>query len=159
MGALIYYIEDATVYSRILGICLFRNLSVAAVSTRCPHCKLLVTTESSILEPATFSSSTFNPVLTPPFVFCSTIYRPIIKAQTIMQNFRHLTDYSKKYSTTLAQAIMLLREEGMTIMCGSPGRKAMPTICRGGPKLGVATVIAGGGDGTINESSTGVDSV
>ncbi len=41
-------------------------------------------------------------------------------------------------------------------MCGSPGRKAMPHDMsrRVARKLGVATVIAGGGDGTINEVST-----
>lgn len=54
----------------------------------------------------------------------------------------------------LREAIMLLREEGMTIHVRVTGERRCRTICRGGPKLGVATVIAGGGDGTINEVST-----
>ena len=55
----------------------------------------------------------------------------------------------------LREAIMRLREEGMTIHVRVTWEKGRcRTICRGGRKLGVATVIAGGGGGTISEVST-----
>lgn len=55
----------------------------------------------------------------------------------------------------LREAIMLLREEGMTIHVRTTWEKddAARYVAEA-RQLGVATVIAGGGDGTINEVST-----
>lgn len=49
---------------------------------------------------------------------------------------------------------MLLREEGMTIHVRVTGEGDAVRFVEEARKLGVATVIAGGGDGTINEVST-----
>ncbi|MXS50825.1 YegS/Rv2252/BmrU family lipid kinase, partial [Escherichia coli] len=55
----------------------------------------------------------------------------------------------------LREAIMLLREEGMTIHVRITWEKGdAARFVEEARKLGVATVIAGGGDGTINEVST-----
>ena len=55
----------------------------------------------------------------------------------------------------LREAIMLLREEGMTIHVRVTWEKGdAARYVEEARKLGVATVIAGGGDGTINEVST-----
>mgnify|MGYP001050719570 FL=1 len=55
----------------------------------------------------------------------------------------------------LREAIMLLREEGMTIHVRVTWEKGDAVrFVEEARKLGVATVIAGGGDGTINEVST-----
>ena len=55
----------------------------------------------------------------------------------------------------LREAIMLLREEGMTIHVRVTWEKGdAARFVEEARKLGVATVIAGGGDGTINEVST-----
>lgn len=54
----------------------------------------------------------------------------------------------------LREAIMLLREEEWRSMCGSREKGDAARYVEEARKLGVATVIAGGGDGTINEVST-----
>ena len=56
----------------------------------------------------------------------------------------------------LREAIMLLREEGMTIHVRVTWEKGdAARYVEEARKLGVATVIAGGGDGTINEVPNG----
>lgn len=58
-------------------------------------------------------------------------------------------------NAALREAIMLLREEGMTIHVRVTWEKGdAARFVEEARKLGVATVIAGGGDGTINEVST-----
>jgi lipid kinase YegS len=51
----------------------------------------------------------------------------------------------------LREAIPSCAAKGWTFRCASPGKKAMPNAMWQKPSLGVETVIAGGGDGTINE--------